>query len=203
MDGQNYLNQISQQARPVKKSGGFMKSPLFFGLIGAVVAMILIIVIGSSLGGGESLSEQSISLKYYIDGVTEVIDEYQDYVKSPKLRSSSASLGSILSNTSKELTNYLSDSYGFKEESGAYPKLQEEAELSKDVLAEDLFNAKIGGTLDRIYAHKMAYEIELIMEEESDIYDKTPNETLKSLLETSYNSLENLYKDFDDFSESK
>lgn len=203
MDGQNYLNKISQEARPVKKSGGFMKSPLFFGLIGAVVAMILIIVIGSSLGGGETINEQSISLKYYIDGVTEVIDEYQDYVKSPKLRSSSASLGSILSNTSKDLTNFLTDTYGFKDDSKSYPKLRETAELSRDALMDDLFNAKIGGTLDRIYAHKMAYEIELIMEEESDIYDKTPNETLKSLLETSYNSLENLYKDFDDFSESK
>ena len=202
MDGQNYLNKISQEARPVKTEKGFLKSPKFFGIIGALIAIFVIIIVGSSLGG-ESIKEQGISFKFYIDGISEVIGEYQDYIKSPKLRSSSAALGAVLSSTSKNITSYLTDKYDFKEDSGSYPKLREEANLSKDTLLNDMFNAKISGTLDRIYAYKMAYEISLIMNEEADIYDRTSDDALKTMIDTSYDSLENLYKDFDDFSESK
>ncbi|MBR6505358.1 hypothetical protein IKT18_00750 [Candidatus Saccharibacteria bacterium] len=205
MDDQAYLNSISSQVRPQKKSaGGLLSSPLAKVAIGGV-ALIIVVIIFSSMfsGGGGGIKEESISFKFHLDYTSGVINGYQSSVKSSRLRSSSASLASILSNTSRNLTNYLVGKYGFKDGAKEYKKYEEQAQLHQDELLSSLFDAKISGMLDRIYAHEMAHEIELIMAEETAIYDKISDEALKASLQSSYNSLDNLYPDFADFSESK
>lgn len=205
MDDQAYLNSISSQVRPQKKSvGGLLGSPLAKVAIGGV-ALIIVVIIFSSMfsGGGGGIKEESISFKFHLDYTLGVINGYQSNVKSSKLRSSSASLASILSNTSRDLTTYLIEKYSFKDGAKEYKKYEEQAQLHQDELLSSLFDAKISGMLDRIYAHEMAHEIELIMAEETAIYDKISDEALKASLQSSYNSLDNLYPDFADFSESK
>ena len=203
MDGQEYLDQISATVRPVKQSRGILSSKFFWvGIIG-VVLLIVMALLGSVLGGGGG-GEKSlvIALKLHLDNTSEVIQEYQSNVKSSNLRSSSASLYSILSNTNRDVTNYLTDKYKFKDKDIS-KNVAEEAQLERDGLEADLFEAKINGNLDRIYAHKMAYEVALIMSEEAKIVNSTKSDDIKSALTSSYNSLENLYSNFDDFSETK
>lgn len=207
MDDKAYLDSISKQVRPEKKSvGGLLGSPLIKVVIGGVVAIILIIVLSSVFGGGGGgggIKEKSIALKYHIDYTLVAIEDYQPSVKSSKLRSSSASLASILSNMSRDLTNYLVDKYGFKDSAKENNKYKDKAQTHQTTLRNSLFNAKISGMLDRIYAHEMAHEIELIMAEEAAVYEKISDEKIKASLESTYTSLKNLYPDFDDFSESK
>ncbi len=206
MDDQAYLNSISSQVRPQKAgSKGLLGSPLIKIVIGGIVAMILVVILSSvfSGGGGDSLKEKSVALKLHIDNTLTAIKGYQPSVKSSILRSSSASLASILSNTTRDLTNYLVAKYKYKDGSKENAKLKERAQLHQDGLISNLFDASISGRLDRMYALEIAYEIELIMAEEATIYDKTKDEAMKSILESSYNSLSNLYPNFDDFSESK
>lgn len=208
MDGRNYLKQISAEARPAPKSRkGLLKSPFFIvGLVGVLLIM-LVIIIGSSIGdGAESLDTQSVRLKFHIDGTLAVITEYQPNVKSSALRSSSASLASVLSNTSRDLTSYLTNTYGYdsnKDDSKKYATVAEDSKLAQDALESDLFEAKITGVLDRVYAMKMAYEITQLAAEESTLYNETKDENLQTIITTSYNSLENLYDKFNDFSGAK
>ena len=204
MNGQDYLDQISAENRPVKKSGASFLSSKFF-IIGAIGIglLILIMILGAILGGNKT-DEKSLSyaLKLHIDNTAEVIQTYQPEVKSSDLRSSSASLSGVLSDTSKKLTDYLTAKYKIKDKD-INKKIVEQATLEKDGLTSELFEAKINGILDRTYAYKMAYEIKMIMTEESKIYDKTNNQDLKGILDGSYNSLDNLYSKFNDFSETK
>ena len=203
MDGQEYLNQISMQNRPVKKSGvsKLLSSKIFLVSMIGVVLLILIIIVGSILGGGKGGDKNlSFALKLHLDNTEEVIQDYQPNVKSSDLRSSSASLYSVLSNTNRELTDYITEKYNYKE-SDVSESIVSDAELARDELETGLFNAKIGGTLDRTYALKMAYEISLIKSEEAKIINSTKNSDLAGILTTSYNSLENLYNKFNDFSE--
>ena len=106
MDGQDYLNQISASVRPEKKSKmSFMNSTIFKVAAVAVVVFILIAIVGGILGGGkEGAKDQAISLKLNLDSTLEVIAEFQPSVKSSDLRSSSASLYSVLSNTNRDLS---------------------------------------------------------------------------------------------------
>ena len=204
MDGKEYLEQIASTARPTKKTkmSGVISSPYFKILLVTVVAFIVIVIVGSLISGSKvSLSKQIVSLKMQVDGTMAVIFDYQTNLKSSDLRSSSSSLYGVLSITSSDLQNYLQEKYDSSEKE--YKNLQEEADLEKDALEADLFNAKINGTLDRIYAYKMTYQISAIMAKETSIYNTSGDETLKSLLETSYNSLNNLYEKFSNFSETK
>lgn len=201
MDKQEYLNQIAATNRPAKQptKGIFASKFLWVGIAG-VAALILIILIGSVIGGAKGgISQKVFALQLHLENTSEVIQTYQPNVKSSVLRSSSASLYSVLSDTNRKMTDYIAEHYADK----ASEKLVEEATLEKDGLAADLFEAKINGILDRIYAHKMAYEISLFMTEETQIYDATGDENLKEMMTASRNSLNTLYDQFNNFSEAK
>ena len=205
MDGQEYLNQISASTRPTNppKSNRIFSSKFF--LIGAIGlgTLIVIIIIGAILGsnkGGEK--EDSIKLFLHLNNTVELIDEYQPSVESSTLRSSSASLKGSLSDTSKKMEEYLVAKYNFKEKDVDKKTLQQ-LTSEKESLNEELFEAKINGILDRIYAHKMSYEIQVFIAENSKVLKVAKDDVIKEILDTFNLSLENLYDQFNDFSEGK
>lgn len=206
MDSQDYLNQISAMARPVKapKKGlmGVLTSKYFkWGMV-ALGLFIVMAIFGAILGGRVTPEQQLTNLKLRFDRTVEVIDTYQSQIKSSQLRSLSGSLKGILSNTSTQLNNYMINAYQF--DAGKIKEaVVEESNLQRDELVNELFNAKINGLLDRTYAHKMTLEIYTTMGEEAGIANDSSDATLKELLTSSYDSLNNLYAQFNDFSETK
>ncbi len=207
MDGQEYLNQISAGSSSSRRASGslpsWMSSIYFKVIAGGVLLLIIIMIIGAALGSGRTSTEDKCySLLLRVNGTVEMIEEYQSSVKSSDLRSSSASLSGILSNTSRDLESYVVDKYNYKEKNVS-TKISTAAEEEETELNNDLFEAKINGILDRIYAHKMAYMISLIMSDEASINKATNDSDLSSIITTSYTSLENLYDKFDSFSETK
>ena len=210
MDGQQYLNQITESNRPMQKAGkkeGKLKkiiSSKFF-IIGAiaVAALVLIMILGSLLSGGKK-SEKSmdIDLLLHVGNVAEAIEEYKNDIRSSDLRSSASSLQSVLNTTETDLTGYMEQKYNFKTKE-IEKKVTEAAALERDNLINELFEAKINGILDRIFAHKMTYEITMIMSEENKLSDTTNNQALQELLDKSHESLNTLYDKFNDFSETK
>lgn len=172
----------------------------------AVGAFILIMMIGGILmmNRGTSTKDECIKLKFRLDQTSIVITEYQQYIKSSSLRSLSASLKGIFTNTSSKLGDFMISAYSY-EESKVDEAVVEEAELNADGLSNELFEAKINGLLDRTFAHKMALEIYSVMSEEMTIYNSTSDSeaALKELLTSSHDSLNNLYTQFNDFSETK
>jgi hypothetical protein len=205
MEGQEYLNQLAASTRPMKKSkvSSILSSKLFiFGII-ALAILIVTIIIGSILSGNKSDEKTlGIALKLHVDNTSSIVQTYQTNIKSSDLRSSSASLNSILSNTSRELTEYLTEVHSFDEKK-VEEKVLAQAEETRDALDAELFEAKINGILDRIFAHKMTYEISVLMSEEARLINSTKNDGLTELLKTSYDSLETLYEKFNEFSETK
>ena len=206
MDSQDYLDQISRSARPVKQKkggiSGILSSKWFKWGLGALILLVVIVIFGSMLGGKETLEEKCVDLKLHINGTSEVISEYQGNIKSSLLRSLSASLKGVLTNTSSQLNTYMVEKYGY-EDGKEKEAVKEAADLKRDELMNELFEAKINGLLDRVFAHKMTLEIYSIMSDEAGISNASDDAALKSLLENSYNSLNNLYTQYNDFSETK
>ena len=169
----------------------------------AVVALVIIIVIGALIGGSrKDVKTLGAALILHTSNTAEVISDYQDNVRSSDLRASAASLHQVLTVTNKDLSDYMSEKYNLKVKNIS-KDIAAQANTAKDGLYNELFEAKINGALDRIFAHKMAYEISLIGAEESSIIKATGDSNLKELLEKNYSSLENLYDKFNDFSEAK
>lgn len=205
MDGQEYLNQISGVTGGARNGGrpAWLSSPIFKVLVIGVVGVILMMIVGAILGnGGDSFKDRCFGLKLKLDRTISAITDYQTEVKSSELRSYSASLSGVLSNTNREFENYLVEKYKYKEKSVA-KNITAKADEDFEELSTELFTAKINGNLDRIFAIKMSYEISLIMAEESSIYVATNNEDLKKMMQTSHESLSNLYENFNGFSEAK
>ena len=209
MDNQEYLNQISATSRPVgiKKKGlggGFFSSKFFILGVVFVVTLILLAVISAVLGSGkESKKEKMYALSAHITYDMQVISEYQDLVKSSNLRSDSASLNNVLSATNRDLETFFEETYNNSDpEKVLGESKMNELELARDDLLSELFDAKINGTLDIIYARKLTYEISLLMSEEEQVYNNAKDETLLNTLSTSYNSLKNLYDKINGFSET-
>ena len=199
MDGQDYLNQISASVRPEKKSKlSFLNSKVSKLVLGAVALFILIAVVGGILGGGKGgAKDQAVSLKLSIDSALKVIEKFQPSVKSSVLRSSSASLYSVLSNTTRDLTTYVTSVYKYTPKDDD-KKFANAIALERDGLESALFEAKINGILDQVYANKMAYTISLIYSKETNL-NKVAGENLKKILDPSISSLETLYNEFDNF----
>ena len=159
-------------------------------------------IIGNVLSGNRSgVKEQTLTLQYRLSNTSKAISNYQKSIKSSDLRSSSASLSGIVSNTDRDLSSYIDETY--KKQNA---KLSEKTEKNEDdhyaALDAELFEAKINGILDRIYAHKMDYEISLLLAMEKKLYDAASNDDLKNILNTSYDSLANLQNKFANFSEA-
>ena len=207
MDSQDYLDQISRDARPVKPKrggiGGILGSMWFKLGLGVLVLLTAIMIFGSMLGNETTLEDRCTKLKLHIDRTTEVISKYQPMVKSSDLRSISGSLRGVLSNTSSQLNNYMLAVYKYNEGAPKNKPILLEADTNRDELLNELFKAKINGYLDRTFAHKMTNEIYLIMADEASIAKDSDNEDLRNLLKSSYDSLNNLYTQFNDFSEAK
>lgn len=205
MDKQEYLNEISASTRPTttKNSHKFFSSKLFWvGIIG-VSLLIIIIIIGSLISGSStSTKDQVSSLIIHLDNTTELIKEYQSNVKSSDLRSHSASLNGVLSNTSSQLTTYATEKYNYKLKEVKKSIVEEETSY-KDTLNSDFFNAKITGSLDQVYAQKLATDISLIQSREAQILKSSSDANLSDILNTSNESLTNLYDKFNNFSESE
>ena len=161
------------------------------------------IIFGAILGGNKDKEKNAgIALALHLKNTSEIIQDYQQYIKSSNLRSSSSSLMSITTDTNRNLINYLTEKYNYKEKD-VDSNILEQATLEKDGLESELFEARINGILDRIYAHKMAYEISSLMSEETRLMDLTKVEALDELLKTSFDSLNVLYENFNSFSETK
>ena len=207
MENQEYLNQISTKpAAPSKPSGisGILNSKIILVAVIGLVAFVILAIVGMLLSSGKgSIKEETIRLQLHIDSVVSMIDTYQPNVKSSDLRSNSASLKSVLTNTSNKISSYLTEKYNIKNNKDADKDLQEEIQTNQDALNAELFEAKITGNLDRVYAHKMAYEISKFITEEKAVLDGARDDVLKEAVIESYTSLENLYGRFNDFSETK
>ena len=104
MDEKEYLKQISASVRPEKKPKTSFMSSIFFKVgVGGLVIFIMIMILGGIISGGKAdLQTRGINLKLHLDNTADVISTYQKSVKSSVLRSSSASLYSVLSNTSRD-----------------------------------------------------------------------------------------------------
>lgn len=205
MDRQEYLNQISAVNRPTKGSKGGIFSSKFFwvGAIGLAV-LVLIIIMGMALGGGNSSSpkEKLYALLTHINNTSAVINEYQTNIKSSSLRADSISLASVLSDTSGKLDNYVNTKYKVKDKD-LPKKMVNDENAAKEELSNELFEAKINGILDRTYAHKMIYEISLIISREEQILKNSKDNEIIEILTQSHSSLEVLYNKFNEFTEGK
>ena len=203
MDSEAYLNRISASNRKSKNVGGIFSSIWVKILIAVTAVVLLVIVFSNLMTPSEGVKDKLQALKLHTSNLTKTINAYQPRVKSSVLRSSTASLNSILVNTTSNLTNYISNKYKAKDDKSVSASVKKKEEKLTSARNDELFEARINGLLDRTFASKMAYEITVVVTREKEILKLTKNDELKNILNDSLNSLDNLYNNFNNYSEAK
>lgn len=204
MDSEAYLNRISASNRRRKVGGNsFLNSIWFKVIIGVVLGVSIFMIFSSILGSGESVKDKLTALKLHTTNLSKTISTYQPRVKSSSLRSNTASLNGVLTNATNGITNYMTEKYKTKDDKNISKTLKKKEEDLTKKLEDELFNARINGLLDRTFASKMAYEITVISTRSKEILKLTKNDDLKNILNTSLNSLDNLYNSFNNYSEAR
>jgi len=203
MDNQSYLNKITTDLQKSQKPKSNFLSSKAFLFTSIIVGVFILIAIANAIVQGVSSKAKNttITLTLHTTNLISTISEYQPSLKSSKLRGYSASLSSILSETSSALSAYIEEEYDLKQSKYDKNLISSEESILLETNNEH-FSAKINGILDRTYAHTMTYEISIITAYETEVLNSTKNQNLKTTLESSLNSLSNLYENFNNFSES-
>ena len=204
MDNETYLEHIAVQARPSGKGGKILSPGIIKLIAGAVIALILMIVLGSVLS---ATNQKTITMyeKYYLRITnlakpTGPLGTYGKELKSSDLRLLSSTLLSSLTVTARDLSGVLSD---LKVDTSAIS--QEATTFDATALATynaSLSDAKLNGLLDRTFATSTTLQISLILSMELEIAEKTDNSTLATIVAKSRSDLEALLQQFEDYSNS-
>ncbi len=208
MNNKEYLEQISSEIRktkaPKKTIFGLDIPPkLLYILIGAIIASVLIIIIGSIAGSGRNNnSERDLVDRIYLrsNSLSTTISNFNKLIKSSELRSMGTSLNAVLTETGYTLSTILTNDFDSSNpDKPAKESIATEEEERRTILEGDLETGRLKGQLDRVYASDFAYEIAMLISLESEASAKTNKENLKSALATSTSNLEKLHDQFDSF----
>ncbi|MBR5621533.1 hypothetical protein IKW75_03595 [Candidatus Saccharibacteria bacterium] len=209
MNNKEYLEQIAIDTKRAKTSNSKMRifgldvSPkLLIFLVGAIVASVLIIIIGSIASSNNTHSERDLVDRIYLrsNNLSSVISNFNKRVKSSELRSMGTSLNAVLTETSYSISAVLKNDFGVGNPSTPNKESIATEETNRTgILSDDLETGRLKGQLDRVYASDFAYEIAMLLSLESEASAKTNKESLKSALATSSSNLEKLYEQFNSF----
>lgn len=209
MNNKEYLNQIASDARGTKTPGTGLLGGLGFSpkmaklIIGAVIASILIIVVGLIAGSGKDVNtDRDIADRLYFrtKNVSQVLDRNSSRIKSPELRSISNSFKSLISELNYHVSSSLKEDYGASspEQPAQESTLSSEKEY-QEALTASLEKARITGTLDRAMANELAYNISMITAMVQDLGAQTKFDNLKSYLTTAESNLAQLQTQLDNY----
>lgn len=200
MNDIEYLNTIAKDNRAeVAPAKDHILDPKWIKIIiGAVAAVIVMMIIGgilSGLGNGE----RDLLDKIYArtNNLNTSVNNYSDSLKSSDLRSMASSLSTVLRETNAKVGAILTSDYG-----DTTPKDESIASEETDhIVAVDsaLNYGKVNGLLDRYFAREMSREIVLLQSLESEALEKLDGDAIKSALSSSWNNLEKLKPQFEDF----
>lgn len=203
MDNQSYLDQIAVKGKNTSNSEPLLSPLMIKLLIAGVVALVTIIIVGLMISNANARVTQSYERLYLrVSQMCGSKGPYQNYgrlINSSTLASHANRLETSLTKTSTDLEGVLKK---FNIEKNKISKdVKKDEEKTFNAYMSDLERASISGQMDSYYSSQTANRIMQIVSIERQILNKTDNDALKGIINTSIGDLESLYTDFRDFND--
>lgn len=193
MNNLEYLNQISQDTRPVKKKSSSFTSLMLKIIIGGLLALVLIIALGILLGSGKSTSADLTKQLYFrTTSLNDTVSDFNSSLKSSKLRAIGTSLSNTLTSASGQLSTYLTAENPKAKDLNPPASILTSEVDNINSFTTSLTNAKLNGILDRIYANEIQFQVSILLSLIAQTTDHTKNPDLLTILSQYYSSLENI-----------
>lgn len=200
MNDIDYLSQIAKDNRAVQNSSSkeHILDPKWIKLIiGAVVAVVLMMIIGGILGNMGNGQRDSLDRIYArAKNLNGIVGEYNRKIKSSELRAMGNSLSTVLSETDKKVSELLSSEYDTKEANKEITTAEDEHIAA---VKASLEYGRMNGFLDRYFVREMSREIVLLMSLETEAIDRTSSSAVKEALVNSWNNLSRLASQFENY----
>lgn len=194
MDNFEYLQKISQSNRPAQKPSRLSHingSLILKILLGGILAGAILIAVGIVINAGPAhATDVAQQLYMRMGNVNQIISTYNKSLKSSQLRSIDYSLSGTISGTMPQLSSYITTTNS-KSKSPLTPPaniVNEEAAMNASVNA-GLANAKLNGTLDRIYAAQIHMQVSLLMTLTSELLERDQDQALNNILGPFFSNL--------------
>lgn len=200
MDNKAYLDQIASKGQQQKSFSSIFSPALIKLLLGAVILIVLIVVLtvvinASNKGRYDNYSELYLRLSQLIaeDGP---IDTNQENLRSSKLRSNTANFMTI-ENSFLQKYGSMAAQVGFS----TTPNSKITSTVNSDInsYTASLTDAYMNGHLDHTFASETNYQVAILIQLETSIYEDTDNTTLKDLLNANLENLKSyqaIYKEY-------
>lgn len=200
MDNKAYLDQIATKGQQQKSISSFISPAIIKLLLGAVILIVLIVVLtavinSSNKGRYDSYSELYLRLSQLTaeDGP---IDSNQEKLRSSKLRSNTANFMTI-ENSFLQKYSSMASQIGFS----TVPNSKISSSVGSDIgsYTTSLDDAYMNGHLDHTFASETNYQVAILIQLETTIYNDTDNTTLKDLLSANLENLKSyqaIYKEY-------
>ena len=200
MDNKAYLDQIASKGQQQKSFSSIFSPALIKLLLGAVILIVLIVVLtvvinASNKGRYDNYSELYLRLSQLIaeDGP---IDTNQENLRSSKLRSNTANFMTI-ENSFLQKYGSMASQVGFS----TTPNSKITSTVNSDISSytSSLTDAYMNGHLDHTFASETNYQVAILIQLETAIYEDTDNTTLKDLLNANLDNLKSyqaIYKEY-------
>ena len=194
----DYLNSIAPTASQ-RSTLGFIKGPLkpvhyiFAALAALVVIVIILSIVLNIVNGGVNAKAERLSAR--TQATFTITEAAKERIKSADLRGLNSSLGLYLTDINNKLIPPLKSMGITTTKLPANVRSQEAGKAITERLEDAYFNA----IYDSTYAREMAYQLSTILTLMKEIYQSTNNAALKTLLQTSYASLEPTQAAFEAF----
>jgi hypothetical protein len=200
MDNLSYLNQIAPKPKPLLKSPSGLFDAKILKLIIIAIAVVLIFIVAAVISSSAGQKERTLSetLLLRVNNLSSVITTYSRDLKSSSLRASTAQLSTMLESDKSSLTTHFSGKNITVSSASSEVKTSEDSR--KTELENSLREAKLSGRLDREFARLIALQLNLLLSLSAELYNKTEDTQLKTLIDTSSQNLSPLAVKFDEYS---
>jgi len=190
----DYLNQIAPQA-PRKKLFELNLRTIIIGAVLLVIVVIIISVISGSVADARKAPWERLSAR--LTTTAAIVDDAGSKIKSSQLRSYNSDLKLYLTNTSRDLTPYLTKrSINEKK----LPATITATESSTKILAA-LEDGRLNAKYDTTYAREMGYQLATLVALLQQLSNSSTG-TTKVFLQTAHDNLNPTYKAIEGFGAS-
>lgn len=191
----DYLNQIAAPAQ-VKT----MNPLLLWSMIGGLLVLGIIIVIAISSGSQGPSSSSLTAVAAKLSNLKALSQSAEDNIQSSELRTLNSSLTLVLTNTNRDMAAPLkAQDISLKDKKN---KTVIAAQKDLTELESRLEDARLNAAFDRTYAREMTYALKTLQSDMTVLYKKSRSKSLKTALDTGYENLTPLTKEFENFNAS-
>ena len=191
----DYLNEIAPQAPPAQINK--------FAMIGLIIG-VLVLAFGALafLNGGQPNYTQEAQATYArIETLQAATKEHQSHLTENELSSMNATLTTSLGSMASELETTMKEAKIKTQLSG---KEKEKEKAYADNLTSTLEDAYLTGTLDRVYARQMSYQLNILKSQLQKLRNASGNrKAIKDFYNTNSKTIDAATKSFNDFTSTK